>query len=174
VSFRNCMLRVPGSINSKNEQTIRIIQRWNGYRPQINYLLRDFRRYLIDQRVQQSKEQHECSNRSQHHNNGYNSTICWIERLINIPIGDYRKLAVWQILGPYLKNKLGLSYDESYSIISKWLDKCNAVKKLDFNPHHKIKGALNSSNNFLPISKEKLRNENYGVYHLLQENGVFV
>jgi hypothetical protein len=46
VSFKNCMLRVPGSINSKNNEQVRIIQHWNGTRPAINWLLRDYRRYI--------------------------------------------------------------------------------------------------------------------------------
>jgi hypothetical protein len=49
VSFKNCMLRVPGSINSKNNAQVQIIQRWNGIRPAINWLLRDYRRYLIQE-----------------------------------------------------------------------------------------------------------------------------
>ena len=49
VSFKNCMLRVPGSINSKNNTLLHIIQHWNGTRPAINWLLRDFRRYLIQE-----------------------------------------------------------------------------------------------------------------------------
>jgi hypothetical protein len=55
VSFKNCMLRIPGSINSKNRQIVKIGQRWNGYRPAINYLLRDFRRYLIDHKIKNLK-----------------------------------------------------------------------------------------------------------------------
>jgi hypothetical protein len=42
VSFKNCMLRVPGSINSKNGQTVKLLSRWDGYRPKINPLLKDF------------------------------------------------------------------------------------------------------------------------------------
>ncbi|MGA9844576.1 MAG: hypothetical protein WBQ25_19925 [Nitrososphaeraceae archaeon] len=49
VSFKNCMLRVPGSINSKNNTRVHIVQRRNGTRPAINWLLRDYRRYLIQE-----------------------------------------------------------------------------------------------------------------------------
>ena len=49
VSFKNCMLRIPGSTNSKNNTQVQIIQRWNGTRPAINWLLRDYRRYLIQE-----------------------------------------------------------------------------------------------------------------------------
>ena len=49
LSFKNCMLRIPGSINSKNDEQVRIIQHWNSIRPAINWLLRDYRRYLIQE-----------------------------------------------------------------------------------------------------------------------------
>jgi hypothetical protein len=50
LSFKNCMLRIPGSINSKNGQEVKLIQQWNNKRIEINYLLRDFRRYLIGEK----------------------------------------------------------------------------------------------------------------------------
>jgi hypothetical protein len=52
VSFGNCMLRVPGSINSKHNDTnnkVSIISKWNGKRFAITPLLGDFHAYLIDQ-----------------------------------------------------------------------------------------------------------------------------
>ena len=39
VSFNNCMLRIPGSINSKVGKEVRIVQKWNGVRPSIKPLL---------------------------------------------------------------------------------------------------------------------------------------
>jgi hypothetical protein len=50
VSFKNCMIRIPGSINSKNAQEVKLIQQRGGRRVEINYLLRDFRRYLIGEK----------------------------------------------------------------------------------------------------------------------------
>jgi hypothetical protein len=63
MSFKNCMLRVPGSFNSKSDQTIgvKIIQRWNGVRPSIKPLLFDFYIYLQDlklKKIQQQKHSH--------------------------------------------------------------------------------------------------------------------
>lgn len=49
LSFKNCMIRIPGSINSKCNETVRVVQEWNGARPAINWLLQDYRRYLIQQ-----------------------------------------------------------------------------------------------------------------------------
>ena len=173
VSFRNCMLRIPGSINSKNGQEVRVVRKWDGYRPEINYMLRDFRHWLIDQTLRQEQEQRQQKKTHSDSSENKSSITQWIEQLLRTPIRDYRKLAIWHILSPYLLNKRGLSYNESYSIISNWLDKCKEVKRLDFDPHCKIQGALNGSKGFLPISKEKLKTENDGFYHLLQDNGVF-
>lgn len=68
VSFKNCMVRIPGSVNSKNGQVVRVIQEWNGYRPAINYLLREFRRYLIDQIIKKQLQ-------PQKHNTSYHQSI---------------------------------------------------------------------------------------------------
>jgi hypothetical protein len=53
VSFNNCMLRVPGSINSKVNEQVRIIQRWNGVRPSIHPLLYDFYIDLADTKIRE-------------------------------------------------------------------------------------------------------------------------
>ena len=56
LSFKNCMIRIPGSINSKSGlEEVKIIQRWNGYRPNIKPLLFRFDLYLL---VSKSKELH--------------------------------------------------------------------------------------------------------------------
>jgi hypothetical protein len=56
LSFKNCMVRTPGSYNSKNNCQVRIIQRWDGQRPCINWILRDFRRYLIQKKIMPEKK----------------------------------------------------------------------------------------------------------------------
>jgi len=54
VSFKNCMIRIPGSFNSKNgTEEVKIIQKWNNYRPSIKPLLFRFDIYLL---VSKSKE----------------------------------------------------------------------------------------------------------------------
>jgi len=56
VSFKNMMLRIPGSINSKNSQKVKVLQKWDGQRPYINWILRDFRDYLIDKKLKPKKK----------------------------------------------------------------------------------------------------------------------
>ena len=57
VSFKNCMLRIPGSINSKNDQTVKLLQLWDGHFPKINPLLADFYIYLCGQRIKELTNQ---------------------------------------------------------------------------------------------------------------------
>ena len=64
VSSKNCMLRVPGSINSKNGQRVQLLNIWDGYRSEINYMLSDFVVYLANQKAQESINIY-------HYNNGH-------------------------------------------------------------------------------------------------------
>jgi hypothetical protein len=51
VSFGNCMLRVPGSLNSKHNNSnkhVRVIKEWNNQKLSIKSLLGDFLAYLLD------------------------------------------------------------------------------------------------------------------------------
>jgi hypothetical protein len=170
-SLKSCMVRILGSHNAKrvHNSEVKVIQVWNGHRLPINYLLRDFRRYLIDQKIKDMprKRQKFCRPIQR---GGY---IQWIENLLSIAITNYRKLAIWHIFAPYLLNIRGLSPEEAHGIIMKWLKKCDKLRRLDFAPSYKIKWALNSSKSFLPVSCEKLKIENLDFYTLLQENRVF-
>ena len=62
-------------------------------------------------------------------NFGYNKTdtISWIEKLLQTPIADHRKYALWRILMPYLFNIRKLADFEVVSIVQTWLDKCNSI-----------------------------------------------
>ena len=109
-SIRSCLVRVPETLNSKNLQEVKVIQRWGGNRPAINYVLRDFRRFLIQKRIDVSNlpiSSKQCTSAI-----GYSKleTITWIEKLLSTPIEDYRKYCIWKILCPYLINVRKLSY----------------------------------------------------------------
>jgi hypothetical protein len=61
MSFKNCMLRVPGSFNAKLESEpieVKLIQRWNGVRPSIKPLLFDFYLYLQDLKLKKLQHTH--------------------------------------------------------------------------------------------------------------------
>jgi hypothetical protein len=173
VSFNNCMLRIPGSVNSKNGNTITIIQKWDSLRPEINYLLAGFTRHIINEKyielkkVQRRKQQPLVYTDSNNNNNN-SSSISWIERLLQTPLQDHRKYCIWRILVPYLLNIRKLSEQDTIDIIRDWLNRSNQIRRLDFNYNQKIKeGIEGAAEGYLPISWEKLKEENDRLYNEL-------
>ena len=67
--YNSCLIRIPNTLNSKclakglspEESKVKIIQEWNGYRPPIQLLTKEFRRWLvqeeINQRIQNTRNQ---------------------------------------------------------------------------------------------------------------------
>jgi hypothetical protein len=156
VSFRNCLLRIPGSFNSKNHSQVQIVQKWNGTtKVPIDLLYSKFLAYLIDQ--ERSNKELKLGKKvikTFLSENGSSSSILWIERLLKTPLPKFRKYCVWRILAPYLINVKHLSFEESFDRINQWLDKCNELEALDFDPDTKVNDCLNGTIDigYLPIS----------------------
>lgn len=194
VSFNNCMLRIPGSFNSKNNVQVRIIQKWNGTSRLPAHLLYDkFLAYLLNQGQNVTKHRSkthitlaESDNLSQlsvlrrfyqrQSESKRKKFIPWIENLLKTPIPDYRKYCIWRIHAPYLINIKHLSFDEAFDIINKWLNKCNDLEPLDFDIETKINGCLTNAvdKGYLPISLDHpekeprtLKTDNTGLYNIL-------
>jgi hypothetical protein len=60
-TVKSCLVRIPGSQNSKciskgEDAEVKIIQRWDGVRPPIQPMLRDFRRWLIQKKIDAFEE----------------------------------------------------------------------------------------------------------------------
>ena len=101
-SFKSCMIRIPGSFNSKcvlkgEDPEVRIIQRWDGYRPKINLLLGTFHAYLVDQKkkIRELQRQKELKEKNRLKNNGNfpsRTLIAWIELLLKTPIEDLERM----------------------------------------------------------------------------------
>lgn len=99
LSFRNCMLRVPGSFNSKlvqlNEKgqivnipelaEVKIMQKWNGTRPNIKPLLSDFYIYLAGLKIKEIHRNRKLVSLRDANYGSCNKTR-WIETLLHIPI----------------------------------------------------------------------------------------
>lgn len=62
--FKSCLVRIPETYNLKclnkglnqEESKIKIIQKWNGKRLPIQLLLKDFRRWLIQEEINHKRE----------------------------------------------------------------------------------------------------------------------
>ena len=56
-SFRSCLLRIPGSINSKYDRKVTIVQKWNKVRPPIaREFIEEFRTYLIQKKIDKNEQ----------------------------------------------------------------------------------------------------------------------
>jgi Primase X len=140
-TVKSCLVRIPGTLNSKNinkeeEAEVKIIQRWDSKRPSIQPL-RDFRRWLIQKRIddiEELKKQekkhakfHMIVSQSQERTNTI-TKIKWIEKgILERPLSDHRKYLIWRILSPYLLNIKKLPKEETYSVIEDWLDEYYSI-----------------------------------------------
>ena len=118
-TVKSCLLRIPGSLNSKcigneNDRQISIIQKWDGKRPHIQPLLRDFRRWLIQRRIDEIEELRKREKKiAESHmivtsrNQQPMNNIKWIENgILQNPLPDHRKYIIWRILSPTKCNKI--------------------------------------------------------------------
>jgi Primase X len=184
VSINNCMLRIPGSYNSKEhaiDPPVRIIKEWNNdYRPNINLLVGSFCAYLKDQKIKEKKISEMRAVAALKYLRGGGATrsstdsIPWIEILLENAINEGRKMCIWHILAPYLINVKNLSYSQSCDIIRDWLDRCSKLKRLNFNTRQKIREGLDRVGNYGPARLESLRLEHPGLYEELLRIGAIV
>jgi hypothetical protein len=123
-SFKSCLLRIPGSINSKYGNKVSIVKRWNGIRSPIpREFMEEFRIYLIQKKIDEQIQRQKMmmmllkSKRQNSITTSTNYYYGWIEKILQTPFPDCRKIIVDLVLAPYLINIKKLSYDESYQII---------------------------------------------------------
>ncbi len=190
VSFKNCLLRIPGSYNSKNMCQVSIVQKWKGNsKVPLELLYSKFLAHLIDQDLKRGRQYRNNKTDSSFSANSFayvtqncrsseKQSINWIERLLQRPLADYRKYCLWRILAPYVINVKHLPFDNSYKKIYEWLDRCNELKSLDFDPKIKINDSLNRAvkTGYLPISFDNplkeprtLKTDNRELYDIIKD-----
>lgn len=134
VSFKNCMLRIPGSLNfgacQRNdrdeiigippEAEVRVIQSWDGNRPSANHLLVRCYNWLKSTEIREMRDRIEADKKSMKYRrwfgNNEKTTFEWVEKLLNKPIDANRYYCVWRILAPYLINVRQLSREEALDV----------------------------------------------------------
>jgi hypothetical protein len=110
-SLKSCLIRVPYTINSKNEGIVEFKESWDGQRVSVKNI--PFKKY-IEGIVQQE------------HTNKYTGMINpqkfqWIEQLLKIKINDHRNFLLFDVCR-YLINIKGFSPEQSTNVIYRWLD----------------------------------------------------
>ncbi len=184
-TLKSCLLRIPGTINSKYGNIITLIQKWNRKPIQLdkindikdkgfNHILRIFEDWLIQLKINNRIEEIKISIKKKTFHRSNNGEIRWIERLLNTPLDDYRHYCLWRIIIPYLVNIKGISnYELLFNMLSRWLAECNNLRSLSFNPNSNIKSIMKSVRNYSPISLAKLKYENKILYDKLKSYGCF-
>jgi hypothetical protein len=190
-TFNSCLIRIPNTFSSKcldkglspeestvkiiQESTVKIIQEWNGYRPPIQFLTKDFRRWLVQEEVMQrnknNKKQNTFPNNCKYTNN---SKIEWVEKLLNISLENHRKYYMWRILCPYLTNVRKLPVEETTVILEKWLAKCDNLRKTDFNHRQLIKNNLRHVRSYLPPSRDRIKEDLPKLYSILNAKNIVI
>jgi hypothetical protein len=165
-SIYSCLIRIPGTINSKYNEKVKIIQEWNCKEAIVSPIVLPFLDHLIQLKIETDEVRKRDSNIRLKANN---KQIAWIEKLLETPILDHRYFCLWHILIPYLKNIKGLLQDEIILIITEWLDKCNELNKVRWKYPKRIEEQLRYDKGFPPISLENLKEENFELYKLLQK-----
>jgi hypothetical protein len=136
-------------------------------------MLREFRLNLADidirkRRMIKDKESAENSIKNQYYSSS-KIQYQWIENLLEIPLEDGRKYVLWKILCPYLVNIKKLGYEETFEILKIWLEKCNKLRGLDFNPNTEIRTKLRYVKSYSPISSSKVKIDNPDFFKTLQD-----
>lgn len=160
------MVRIPRTINSKYNEELKIIQKWDDNEANANPLVIPFLDHLIQIKIEAAEIKKRKPNIEF---KGDSNKIDWIEKLLQTPIPDHRYYCLWHLLLPYLVNIERLPKSEVFSILTKWLDDCNRLNKVRWNYHQKIKEQLRYVKEFAPISLENLKKENHELYKLLQK-----
>jgi hypothetical protein len=173
--YKTCLIRFPNTYNSKDirngltpeESRVRLIQKWDGKRIPIQLLLKDFRRWITQEELDQKRKIIRLKSKNFNNLSEKSDRIIWIEKLLQTPLKDHRKYCLLHILVPYLVNAKRLPPEEASRIVSTWLSKCNTARPLDFDPSREIKNRIKYVRGFKPMSLVKLQRENNDLYRIV-------
>jgi hypothetical protein len=173
LSFKSCLLRIPGSFNSKcvdapadvieDNYQVKIIQESIGIGEINNELLRHYRHRLINTKAalydKELNMRRYALKTSVIKEKFDRQKYFWIEKLIRTPINENRYFAVFRLIAPYYRRILKLSYEESEGKIREWLIACNNLSHVS-NINNKVSSALKNAHEFKPMNLDTLKAEN--------------
>jgi hypothetical protein len=131
------------------------LRKWDGIRALVSReFIEDFRTYL-EQKVKDQENYNNNYNYKDKNNNkinkkcfssfSNNQSIEWIDKLLQVPIEDYRKKTIDLIFVPYFIVVKKFSNEETIQKINEWLNKCDSIRKLDFNGRDRINSAIKNT-----------------------------
>jgi hypothetical protein len=180
-SMRSCLLRVPHTFNSKCKELdidaeVKIIRRWDGYRPDHKLLIGGFYADLVGKQTQRKNE-----GASSILTNGVDyGPISWIEKLLQTPIEDFRKRTRDLILVPYLVVRRGMiDVDQIQYIVMQWADNCAKLYRLEPSRREyasrvrsRTYEVMRSNPKIPPMRLETLKEKNPGLFKKLEERSL--
>jgi hypothetical protein len=190
-SFNNYMLRVPSTLNSDCVQfddkgrimhipydaRVRVEKYWDEITPIVgrtilmqyyNYLQFSKIKELQEQRVRRRMYGRAMKKECIINLHGYD----YIDRLLDKPIGNFRKMCIWKIFVPYFVNVKRLSHSEAFDKTRAWLDECNSISRLNFDSKCKINYALKNVGTFFPPRQDRLTDTDKLFYERLKKEGI--
>jgi hypothetical protein len=177
-SVRSCLVRIPGTFNSKNNDEVKIIQRWNGDWPPIQCLTREFQGYLIQKRNDKIKERKKSSKEKKRYSlygQSVGSEIGWIEKLLETPIEDYRKTSISLIIVPYLLVVKNLEESRAYEITKDWIQSCSNLRRVNLDIYNQIKYTMQRSKRkrIPPMKLDTIKTNRSDFHDFLNKRNVF-
>lgn len=176
-SIKSCLMRIPGTRNSKNNEEVKVIHKWNGYKPSVKWLAEDYRLYLIQKRVHKIFEKNKMGNRNcllYKKNQRHRTKINWIEKTLETPLDDYRKVTISLILVPYCIVVRNLDVLTTSNLIRNWLDGCRKLRSLDFSEYKHVNTSINSSvkNRFPPMKTQTMKINRLPMYDYFRRKSI--
>ena len=186
-AIRSCMLRVPGSLNSKCKAVgidgeVKIIQRWDGHRPDYRLLRGSFYAYLVGE-LEKERSRYQDAPATVLRTMPQVSTtvpLAGLKNYCRTPIDDFRKRSRDLILVPYLVVRRGMiDMDQIYNIVMQWADKCGELYGLEPSRREysnrvrsRILEVMQSNPRIPPMSLERLKEKNPGLYEELSHSKI--
>lgn len=65
-----------------------------------------------------------------------------------------------------------MTNQEAFTILNAWIQKCNELRVLDFKATKKIEEDLENVKGYLPLSKDKLKDQHKEVYNILKTKNI--
>jgi hypothetical protein len=174
-SLTSCQLRIPGYRNARCieegiDPEVKIIQEWDGHRPDFRLLLGSFYADLVAKREQERKERERYLRlHPQTFENGHTTTtIGWIETLLRTSLDDHRRYCADLIIITYLIVRRGMTdEDQIMSIVMQWADRCDELDSLrpkyrvfERRVRRRIRSVLYKESKIPPVSWSRLLEEN--------------